>query len=217
MKSTIITFTLIIGLFFDQQVDFWGQFLTNIGIWIFFLILLKQQTAPLQQTSLVACLLYATGGELFLSLVWGLYEYRLHNVPLFVPPGHVLLFTLGLHTAQKLPAWIIWVVPTLVTPYVIFATWQGFDTFGGILFLMFLACLVFGTEKRLYATMFILSLVLEIYGTWVGNWTWSENVPWLPLTSTNPPACAGTFYCVLDLLVVSTISKISGKIQVSSA
>jgi hypothetical protein len=213
MKLVIIIFTFIIGLFFDQEIDFWGQFLTNIGIWLFFLILLKQQTISLQQTNLVACLIYATVGELFLSLGWGLYEYRLHNVPLFVPPGHVLLFTLGLLTSPKLPTWIIWVVPTLTTPYVIFATWQGFDTMGGVLFLMFLACLVFGTEKKLYATMFILSLLLEIYGTWIGNWVWSEQVPWLPLTSTNPPLCAGTFYCVLDLLVVSTINQVAGKFQ----
>jgi hypothetical protein len=90
----------------------------------------------------------------------------------------------------------------------IFAILSGFDTMGGILFLTFLFCLIFGEAKKLYATMFILSLILEIYGTWLGNWTWAYDVPWLGLTSTNPPACAGVFYCILDLLVVSTLKKI---------
>jgi hypothetical protein len=53
--------------------------------------------------------------------------------------------------------------------------------------------------------MFILSLVLELYGTWLGNWVWSYQVPWLALTGANPPIGAGAFYCVLDLLVVSTV------------
>ena len=51
--------------------------------------------------------------------------------------------------------------------------------------------------------MFVLSLAMELYGTWIGNWTWSASVPWLGLTADNPPLAAGAFYCVLDLLVVS--------------
>ena len=36
----------------------------------------------------LSCIAIATAGELFLSLVWGLYTYRLENVPMFVPPGN---------------------------------------------------------------------------------------------------------------------------------
>jgi hypothetical protein len=61
-------------------------------------------------------------------------------------------------------------------------------------------------SRRLYATMFVLSATMEIYGTWIGNWRWSPEVPWLGLTSMNPPLAAGAFYCVLDLLVVTTTS-----------
>jgi len=208
MQPLLITLALALGLWFDQTVDFWGQTLTNIGIWAFFLYLLKTSNRS-QQLGLVLCLLYATAGELFLSLVWGLYEYRLHNVPLFVPPGHVLLFTLGLYLAQKLPTWIIWVVPLIFSPYVLFTILHNLDTFGGLLFLTFVLCIIFGQDKQLYATMFMISLILEIYGTGLGNWTWSTQVPWTALTSTNPPACAGAFYCLLDLLVGATVRRIS--------
>ena len=46
---------------------------------------------------------------------------------------------------------------------------------------------------------------MELYGTWIGNWTWSGEVPWLGLRADNPPLAAGAFYCVLDLLVVSAM------------
>lgn len=206
-KQSVVIILLIVGLFIDQKMAWWGQSLTNLIIWIVLLAFLRTVT-PAMQVSLVLCLGYSTVGEMFLSLVWGLYEYRLHNVPLFVPPGHALLFTLGLLSAQKMPEWIVWYVPLVFTPYMIFAVVTGADTFGGILFVTFIICLVLGQARKLYATMFILSLLLEIYGTWLGNWTWSLEVPWLGLTSTNPPISAGTFYCLLDLLVVSTTGRI---------
>lgn len=215
MKSIIIVLLLILGLFIDQTIEFWGQTITNVLIWLFFLWLLKSGNQT-ERVSLILCVLYATAGEIFLSLVWGLYEYRLHNIPLFVPPGHALLFTLGLLLAPKLPDRIIWWVPILTAPYIIFAVVMGLDTIGGILFLTFLLCLIFGEAKKLYATMFILSLILEIYGTFLGNWLWFFQVPWLGLTSTNPPVSAGTFYCLLDLLVVSSLGLIGSKTSVST-
>lgn len=206
MKSIIIIILLSIGLLFDQKVDFWGQTLTNLFIWLFFWWLFRNGERD-EQIGLILCVLFATAGEVFFSLVWGLYEYRLFNVPLFVPPGHALLFTLGLLLSPKTPNWLVWVVPAIAAPYVFIAVYYGFDTMGGILFVIFLTCLVFGRAKKLYATMFVLSLILEIYGTWLGNWTWSIEVPWIGLTNTNPPASAGAFYCLLDLLVVSTVTK----------
>jgi hypothetical protein len=74
---------------------------------------------------------------------------------------------------------------------------------GPVLYAFFLACLLASPSRRLYATMFVLSLGLELYGTWVGNWMWAPNVPGLPLRQDNPPLASGAFYCVLDLLVVS--------------
>jgi hypothetical protein len=45
------------------------------------------------------------------------------------------------------------------------------------------------------------SLVLELYGTWLGNWTWAREVPVIALVTTNPPGVASAFYAVLDALV----------------
>ena len=33
------------------------------------------------------------------SLIWGVYHYRLHNLPMFVPPAHGLVYLAGLSLA----------------------------------------------------------------------------------------------------------------------
>ncbi len=200
----IIIITLIIGLLVDQTFRSWGQIIVNIFIWLFFFGLFKYANRS-KQIALLLCLLYATIGEVFLSLIWQLYEYRLDNIPWFIPPGHALLFTLGLLLAPKMPNWIIWLIPTLTAFYTVFAVGTGIDTLGGVLFIAFLLCLIFGKAKKLYATMFLLSLFLEVYGTTVGNWAWNYDEQWFGMTTTNPPVSAGAFYCMLDLLIVSTM------------
>jgi hypothetical protein len=147
---------------------------------------------------------YATLGEIFLSLVWGLYEYRLSNIPLFVPPGHALLFMLGTILARHAGDWISWVVPLAATPFVFLLAVTGLGTLDALLFSLFLLCILSGRASKLYSVMFILSLAMEIYGTWLGNWTWAGEAPWLGFTTINPPLAAGAFYCMLDMLVVAT-------------
>ncbi len=56
--------------------------------------------------------------------------------------------------------------------------------------------------RRLFASSFILTLTLELYGTTLGNWYWHREVPWIGVATTNPPAIAGAFYCTLHALVI---------------
>ena len=168
---------------------------------------LLRRTAGRDRQALVACLVIATAGEVFLSLVWGLYRYRQGNIPLFVPPGHVMLFFLGTQLAQRLPDRGVAWVAALAAPLIAALAWSGRDTLGPLLFALFLVCLWLSPSRKLYATMFVLSLAMELYGTWIGNWRWNGAVPWLGLTTANPPVAAGAFYCVLDLLVVSLTTR----------
>jgi len=193
------------GLLYDQSVEFWGQTLTNVGLWALLLYWLRS-AQPDERLSLAVCVFYATLGEIFLSLVWGLYEYRLSNIPLFVPPGHALLFMLGNILARRVRDWIIWVVPLAATPFVYLLAITRLGTLDALLFALFLLCLLSGRASRLYAVMFVLSLAMEIYGTWLGNWVWAAEAPWLGFTTINPPLAAGAFYCMLDMLVVATIA-----------
>jgi hypothetical protein len=205
-RAALICAVIVLGLAFDQLVPFWGQTLTNLGLWLLLLCWIQQAPRE-EQVMLVACVVYATLGECFLSLVWGMYDYRLENIPAFVPPGHALLLMLGVILAARLPDWINWVVPLASAPFVLLLAVTGIDTFGVLLFAILIACMIFSQSRKLYAVMFVLSLTMEIYGTWLGNWAWRPVVPWLELTTTNPPLAAGVFYCLLDFLVMTTVQR----------
>jgi hypothetical protein len=203
--NALIVATIGLGLAVDQHAGRYGQALVSLAAWAVFAALWWRSAAR-ERPALVACLVFATLGEMFLSLVWGLYQYRLGNIPLFVPPGHVLLFFLGMRIAQRLGDGAEWWIAAAALPLVALFAGTGRDTLGPMLFVLFLACMAASPSRKLYATMFVLSLAMELYGTWIGNWTWSAEVPWLGLTADNPPIAAGAFYCVLDFLVVSSIS-----------
>jgi hypothetical protein len=200
-----IVVLIVIGLIVDQHVAVWGQHIVNIATWAMLLYWLTH-SAPETRMSMVICVLYATAGEIFLSLGWGLYEYRLNNIPLFVPPAHALIFTLGVAISARMPDSIVWAVPLAAAPPVIALAWVGADTMGLVLYALLVLCMVISEGRKLYAVMFMLSLGLEIYGTALGNWAWLYQVPVLGWTTMNPPLAAGTFYCMLDMLVVITMA-----------
>ncbi len=154
---------------------------------------------------LIVCTIIAGVGEVFLSLVWGLYDYQFHNVPLFVPPGHALLMTLGLVFARRLSRFGMWAISLAALGWAVYAWAAGFDRFGVVLFTIYAFCMLTSGAKSLYATMFVAALVMELYGTALGNWAWRPVAPWVQLTSANPPFSAGAFYCMLDLLVLGAM------------
>ena len=201
--NLVIVATIAGGLLLDQHWVPHGQWAVNAIAWGV-LATLWWRSSDKQRPALLACLLFATAGEVFLSLVWGLYEYRLGNIPLFVPPGHVLLFYLGTRLALRMPEGGTWWIAAAALPVVALFAWTGRDTLGPLLYAFFLACIWVSPARKLYAVMFVLSLVMELYGTWLGNWTWAREVPWWGLATDNPPLAAGTFYCLLDFLVVIT-------------
>src|SRR2546427_9393593 len=89
-----------VGLFADSRITaVWQQYL--LGALTFLALYLAALKAPKEQRMQVwVCVAVATGFEIFSSLIWGIYAYRLHNVPLFVPPGHGLVYLFGLLAAQ---------------------------------------------------------------------------------------------------------------------
>ena len=201
--NRLIFATIAIGLVVDQHAGAHGQLAVSLFTWAVLAGLWSASVRD-QRPALLACLAYATAGEVFLSLAWGLYDYRLGNIPLFVPPGHVLLFYLGTQLAPRLADGAGWWIAALALHVVAALAWTGRDTLGPALYAMFLACMAVSRSRKLYATMLVLSLAMELWGTWLGNWTWQRDVPWLGLVTENPPLAAGAFYAVLDLLVVSS-------------
>src|SRR2546423_10666405 len=63
--------------------------------------MLAARPLPVERRAQVAVVICAaTVAEVTGSIVWGVYTYRLHNLPTFVPPAHGLVFIAGLSLSQ---------------------------------------------------------------------------------------------------------------------
>ena len=209
-RVLLIVATLVGGLAADVHTDIIGQTMLGLIVWLTLFALLSDVNWD-TRLALMACLLIATAGEIVLSLGWGLYTYRLDNIPLFVPPGHVLLLLLGFAMARRMPESVALVIIGSAGAYSLLAAATGVDTLGLLLFgVVLFASLAMPQQRRLYASTFMLALALELWGTWLGNWSWARDVPGMSLVTTNPPVAAGAFYCALDALVVVTTARLCG-------
>ena len=196
---------LAIAFALDRLSPMWGQIVVGVGLWAFGLAVLARASG-LRRRMLFAVLAWSSAGELFCSLLWGLYTYRLGNIPHFVPPGHVLVFMIGLQLSRLVtPA----AADRLTAAYAVLtacaAVFLG-DEFSVFLFAVYLFVYRLKPDTRpLLATMFLVTLALELVGTTLGTWAWAPRAPVLGLTTTNPPLSVAAFYCVLDTLVFLTI------------
>lgn len=199
----LTTLAVAVGLFLDASFpDIPGHVAANLFVALCFAMVFRAATAH-ERRSLLLCVAVATLGELFLCFGWGLYEYRHGNLPPFVPLGHSMIFLTGCRLAPAFRPWIWRAVAAGSAVGVAALAVTGVDTAGLLWYPLFALCLVLSPARPLYGVMFLLALAVEVAGTRAGSWVWFDTVPWFGLRSTNPPLCAGTFYCVLDLLVLT--------------
>ena len=189
------------GLAVDAWLGLTGTIAMSLVTW-WMLALVWRAAEPTMQRALIVCVLWASAGEIFLTESWGLYEYGFGFVPPYVPPGHALLFQLGVWVTASLgprvPRWLL-----AATIPVTLAGYLGLGDEQSLLFLSVLLLLArFGPSPELYGTMFFLSLILELVGTSLGTWRWAPRETWFGMATCNPPIAAGAFYCCLDALTV---------------
>src|SRR5205807_2701469 len=75
----------------DTQVHLGGQLALGALTWIV-LVAAARPLAPERRAQVAVVICAATVAELTGSILWGVYSYRLHNLPTFVPPAHGLVF-----------------------------------------------------------------------------------------------------------------------------
>lgn len=192
--------TLAVGIPVDASAASWAQPAVSVWSWGA-LALVAWLAAPDERRELLACVALATAGELFLKDVWGLYVYRLGNLPLFIPAGHALVYATARRLADRAPGWLPLAVGGTFAAVVARGAWLGTDTFGLLWFGVFLAYLRVSARPALCATLFLLALAIETYGTALGGWRYFTVEPWFGLTTTNPPVWIGAIYCTLETLV----------------
>jgi hypothetical protein len=194
--------TVAVGIWIDTRALWFCQPVVDLGTWaVLFWILARAN--PNERKQLVLCLLIAALGEYFLGFVWGLYEYRLGNLPLFIPAGHALVYAAGKRLRGLAPAWLSIILVAVLGCVTWLGASQGSDTQGLIWYPLFVSYLWWSRDRAFYTVMFPLALAIESYGTWMGGWSYHVREPWFGLsTITRPPVWTGTFYCTLDALVM---------------
>lgn len=206
LVATHVVGVIVGGLALDREFGWTGQHLATLWTVAVFAWLLRLGR-PLERRVLLVCTALAGVGEAVLSLGWGVYDYRFGNLPLFVPPGHALLMTLGLVVRPLVTPRHVAAVAAGAAVWAIVVLWRGTDAFGTILAGLFLVCAGLSRGRDLYAAMFVLALAMELYGTALGNWTWRPGVPGTGWSAANPPFAAGAFYALLDLLVLAAVRR----------
>jgi hypothetical protein len=161
----------------------------------------------------VCCVAVATLGEVLLSVVWGLYSYRHALIPLYVPPGHGLLYALAVATARhprlrEHQRAITRVVLIAGSAIALVSLGRFGDTWGLLWWAGAVALIAFSYNRLMLSACMTYTVLLEWAGTANGNWHWTAAVPYLGLRSANPPSGVGILYLLLDLIVVALAARI---------
>ena len=148
---------------------------------------------------------FATVGEATGSLVWGVYHYRLHNLPLFIPPAHGIVYLSGIALAGIVPARRLVAVAAAGA-----ALWgtlgltvlPHLDVAGAIGVPLLLVFLWRSRMRAAYAGVFVVVAALELYGTSIGTWRWTAQLPGLGIADGNPPSGAASGYVWFDVMAL---------------
>jgi hypothetical protein len=212
LHLALLTYTPIILVADSRITSIWEQVglgvVTAVVLW-----LCTRSLPPHERWQVWLCVLVATGFEVFGSLIWGVYRYRWHNVPLYVPFGHGLVYFFGLTAAAlpvfrrhgRRPAYVIlgvcaaWALGGLtVLPLLT----HRLDVAGALCLPVFAWCVVFSPRYAMFAAIFVATTDLELVGTFVRDWTWLARAPWDGVPSGNPPSAIAGGYSIIDGSVV---------------
>ena len=198
----------------DTQVSLHGQLLLGALTWTVLVLAARPLTVERRaQVAVVICA--ATVAEVTGSIVWGVYTYRLHNLPTFVPPAHGLVFIAGLSLSQAFQRRTGLLV---VTAGLGAATWGALgltvlprtDAAGALGVPLLLAFLWRSRARAAYAGVFLVVAGLELYGTAIGTWRWAPALPGLGIPDGNPPSGVASGYVWFDVMALLLAPRLLG-------
>jgi hypothetical protein len=199
----------------DTQLGRGGQL--ALGVLTCAVLLLALRPLPsLARAQALGVVLFATLGEVTGSLVWGVYHYRLYNLPLFIPPAHGLVYLSGVALSRSLRqrpvVWaaaagaVIWAIAGLTLL-------PRLDVAGALGVPLLLVFLWRSRWRAAYAGVFLVVAALELYGTSIGTWRWASTLPGLGIPDGNPPsgvAFGYVWFDVMALLVAPRLLYVAG-------
>jgi hypothetical protein len=212
IRAGLIAGYLAALLAVDTQVDLHGQFVLGALTWV--ALVVAARTLPVERRLQVAVVICAaTVAELTGSILWGVYTYRLDNLPTFVPPAHGLVFMAGLALSEALRRHAR---PLVLGAAAIAATWgilglvvlPRTDAAGALGVPLLLAFLWRSRARAAYAGVFLVVAALELYGTAIGTWRWAEQLPGLGIPDGNPPSGVASGYVWFDVMALLLASRL---------
>jgi hypothetical protein len=195
---------VVVVLCLDRSASLGAQRLLGVGTWALLLLALRGEgRATRIQVGIVV--LYASVVEYVFAGWLGVYVYRLHNVPAFVPPGHGLVYLAALALGRSAwahrnarpviaatiaccGAWVLWGLTLSSRPDLLGAIWFG-------CLLLFLRR---GRTPLVYCGAFLVTSYLELIGTGLGTWAWQPHDPTGLIAIGNPPSGIAGGYCFFD-------------------
>jgi hypothetical protein len=206
IRAGLIAGYLAALLAVDTQVELPGQLALGALTWI--VLVAAARPLPVERRAQVAVVICAaTVAELTGSILWGVYSYRLHNLPTFVPPAHGLVFIAGLALSEALRRHAR---PLVLVAGGLALAWGALgltvlprtDSAGALGVPLLLAFLWRSPARATYAGVFLVVAALELYGTAIGTWRWAEELPGVGIPDGNPPSGVASGYVWFDVMAL---------------
>ena len=213
-RAAAILGFLAVLLALDTHVDARQQLVLGALTWVALWLACRGVPPALRAQALVVVVV-ATCAEVVGSIVWGVYTYRLENLPSFVPPAHGLVYLAGaaLASAARSPvaqAWLVRVALVLALAWGLAGvTVLPRTDVGGALGAGLLAIyLVRGRAPAVYAGVFLVVAWLELYGTAIGTWEWAATIPGTGVPQGNPPSGVASGYVWFDIVALALAPRV---------
>ena len=195
----------VLALYLDGYVTISGQRMIGILTWLILIAWLTKIPALVRIQTLIV-VAFASLIEYTFAGYFGVYQYRLENVPWFVPPGHGLIYLGAVALGVLMQNRIRTMMFVLLIPLTLWVIWGLFisprlDVLGAFWFLNLLAFLKWGPSRPTYLGAIITVSWLEIVGTYLGTWAWEPFdtiAGWV--AQGNPPSGAAGGYGWFDLV-----------------
>jgi hypothetical protein len=199
---------LAVLLAVDHFASFHEQLLLGVLTWAVLLVVLPL-FEPERRAQALVVVAAATCGEATGAIVWGVYSYRLHNLPLFIPPAHGLVYLTGLSLsrtaiARSHAALLVGMAASIATTWALagLTVLPRRDVAGAVGVPLLLAFLWRSRSRAVYAGVFLVVAALELYGTSIGTWHWAKELPGLGIPDGNPPSGVASGYVWFDVVAL---------------
>jgi hypothetical protein len=195
---------ITVVLLADRHASLTEQRLLGLATWgVLFGLLHRESGLVRAQVAIVVA--FATAVEYTFSPFLGVYLYRLHNVPAFVPPGHGLVYLCALLLGRT--RWLrrrqAQFIALTVAVGAVYSGWQLCQPRHDVLGALWFGCLLgflwlVPRSRTLYVGAFAIVTYLELLGTHLDIWAWQPHDPTGLIAIGNPPSGVAGGYAWFD-------------------